>query len=181
MHPASWLGIAFLRGSRDSMYDSLVMDATQGPWVHSEVLLARGSQVRAYSAFSSVGGFVPSPSLHCGPEWAIVRFPLAADGGYERAYAVILQILSSSLPYNYCDLWQCCIGLLLPLEADLDCHAPSTWTRGVYCSQVSLLILRRLIRSGLVPASGVLRSRVDAVNSRGCSPNKLYRLLCGWI
>ena len=61
---------------------------------------------------------------------------------------------------------------------DLDCNNIQSWRRsGVFCSQVCLLIMRRLMLTDALPANPALRSHVQAVNSRGCSPNALYRLL----
>lgn len=176
--PVTWLGIAFLRGTAGDCGQRLVMDATLGPFVHTEVLLGRGSDVRAYSSFGNRGGFVPSPNRrHDGPWWCLVKFPLCPDGGYQRAYAVILQLIALALPYNENDLWQCCCKLFLPFEGDLDCSNPASWTGGVFCSQVALLLLRRFLRSGILPQDGRLQERLESFNSRGCSPNTLFSIL----
>jgi hypothetical protein len=68
--------------------------------------------------------------------------------------------------------------VLLPFESDLDCNNITSWRpSGVFCSQVCLLIMRRLAQTGTLQVSPGVKSHMLAVNSRGCSPNALYRLL----
>jgi hypothetical protein len=108
----------------------------------------------------------------------VLRFPLA-PGGYERAYALVLQLVSLGLPYNSSDLWLCCIKVALPFKPDLDCERPETWRDGgVFCSQAALLVVRRLARMGVLePLPQPQRALVESTNSRGCSPNALFSLL----
>lgn len=168
--------------------DRAVSLLTGGPYVHTEIMLADGrGGVRAYSACDNTSGFSPSDSfgahsrgLKC--RWTGVRYHLSSDLSYKKVYALILQIISMSLPYNKSDLWQCCIQVALPFEKDLDCENLATWhTTGVFCSQVALLVLRRLRRDGLIPAFSDTDNEVgrliERTNSRGCSPNQLYRIL----
>jgi hypothetical protein len=163
----------------------VVMRATWGPYVHSEIFVQKGADVRFYSASSPRGkGLIPSTRLSNGLPtdtgmWQVVRFPFVKQGGYEAAYALILQILAMQLPYNYHDLWQCGVKIMLPFEDDLDCDNLETWRNsGVFCSQVCLLILRRLARKGIIgPLHPSTTQRWEAPNSRGCSPNALYNLL----
>lgn len=182
-----WVGIAFRHAMPELRRDQVISFLTRGPFVHTEVMLMDGhGSVRAYSAFDGISGFTPSRPYHkVGPptaaptQWTTLAYPLAPDGGYERAYAIILQVLALALPYNTRDLWQCCFQAALPFEQDLDCAHPRTWAqRGVFCSQVALLLLRRLAREGLIAFPHIATAaRVEATNSRGCSPNQLFRLL----
>lgn len=141
----TFIGVAFMRGDSRILGDQVVMRATWGPFVHSEIFIQKGRDVRFYSASSPRGqGLVPSARLPGLPmpdkKWELVRFPLRQPGGYEAAYAVILQILAMQLPYNNHDLWQCCMKLMLPFEQDLDCDNLDTWRpSGVFCSQVGLV------------------------------------------
>lgn len=178
--PPTWLAIAFLRGDPHTQRDRMITRFTQGPYVHTEIILAKGDDMRAYSSFEGVGGLVP-----CTPksvraldrQWASVWFPLL-PGGYEKAYALILRILATTVPYNTLDLWQCCIKVCLPFEKDLDCGRPEEWApRGVFCSQVALLFLRQLTRCGTVALSPDQTALVETTNSRGCSPNTLFKIL----
>lgn len=197
----SFIGVAFLRGNTHVIGDQVVMKATWGPFVHTEIFIQKEGDVRFYSASSPLGeGLVPSArlrdlttstNLHTlmqkgstginrTDKWEIVSFPLSPNGGYEVAYALILQILSMQLPYNSRDLWQCCVQVMLPFESDLDCDNLDTWRKsGVFCSQVCLLILRRLARRGLVALDLENRQyqNLQTVNSRGCSPNSLFNIL----
>lgn len=179
-----WVGIAFRHATPGRRRDQIISFLTGGPFVHAEVLLtSRSGAIRGYSAYDGVSGFTPSqPYRDVGgaTQWTTLAYPLAPDGGYEKAYALVLQVLALSLPYNSRDLWQCCFQAALPFEQDLDCAQPGTWKArgGVFCSQVALLLLRRLARDGLIvfPHADV-GTRVEATNSRGCSPNQLFRLL----
>jgi hypothetical protein len=82
------------------------------------------------------------------------------------------------LPYNARDLWQCCVPVMLPFEGDMDCQRVETWRRtGVFCSQLCLLLLRRLVLAGAVRLPPRSAGLVLGTNSRGCSPNSLHRML----
>ena len=173
------LGVAFRHALPGSTPDRVISTLTWGPYVHTELWLDRGdgSKPRTYASFRGYSGFTPSVVEDPRP-WKVVRFPLQ-PGGYERVYAVFLQLIALSLPYNERDLWQCCIQVALPFEADLDCERPETWGAlgGVFCSQAALLVLRRLWRAGVVRLPPEQAALVETTHSRGCSPNALYHLL----
>ena len=183
---STYVGVAFLRGSPHSIAERFIMEATGGPYVHTEFILQSGADVRLYTAANiargdRVGGFMPSARLRTLPDparWEIVRFPVT-PAAYAATYALVLQLLSMQLPYNARDLWQCCVKLMLPFERDLDCNRVDTWrSSGVFCSQVCLLLLRRLAGQGLLPClEPRTAADLDRVNSRGCSPNTLHRLV----
>ena len=179
---APWLGLAFLRAKPGVPRDHFMSTMTWGPFVHTEVLLARDEgDVRAYASFDGVSGFTPSrhsPYSYRTDEWVVLRFRLS-PGGYERAYALVLQLVALGLPYNSRDLWLCCVKVALPFKPDLDCERPETWRDGgVFCSQAALLVLRRLARTGVLrPLPSSQRALVESTNSRGCSPNALFALL----
>jgi hypothetical protein len=174
------LGVAFRRALPGSAPDRLISTLTWGPYVHTELWLDRGdgSRPRTYASFRGVSGFTPSVVFSDPGAWSVARYPLP-PGGYERVYALLLQLLALNLPYNERDLWQCCIQVALPFEKDLDCERPETWgaSGGVFCSQAALLVLRRLGRAGILRLPPEQAALVEATHSRGCSPNALHRLL----
>lgn len=178
------LSIAFMSGDWGRFDDRVIMSATRGPFVHTEVLLACGGRVRAYASLGNSGFTVSAskhherPSAPGGRAWHLVHFPLR-QGAYKPVYALLLQLLALNLPYNSWDTWQCCIQLMLPFERDLDCSDPESWrASGLFCSQACLLILRRLGRMGALARPELVDwAALGATNSRGCSPNELYRLL----
>lgn len=185
---APFVGVAFLRGDPYFMRDGLVMQSTGGPFVHTEFVLGWGQDVRCYTAFGAPGrndpvnGFVPSRrtiGLPDGPRWEVVTFPVrggAAD--YWRAYAFVLQLVAMRVPYNYQDLWQCCVKIALPYERDVDCDVPASWQRhGVFCSQACLLLLRAMVRKRIISLPQDISLSVERTNSRGCSPNALHHML----
>lgn len=177
------IGVAFARGDPHSWGDALIMDTTGGPFVHSEIILQNGKDVRSYTAvkyphpcsessFCTTGRRLPLPS-----NWEVVKFPVT-EGAYKSAYAAVLQLMAMQLPYNSRDLWQCCFKLMLPFEKDYDCQNLATWRpNGVFCSQACLLLLRRLAVQGKLGMPPGLVLRLSSINSRGCSPNTLHRLL----
>jgi hypothetical protein len=173
------LTIAFLRGDPNSANDRLVMDTTGGPFVHTEVLLAPTTgRPRAYSSFAGIGGVVPLAPHAYGPEWEFVSYPLSQQG-FCSLYGMVLAMIAANPPYNSRDLWQCCIPLFLPFEADLDCATPSTWAGGVFCSQMACLLIRRACRTGHIHVPHTARCTLEADNTRGCSPNALFAILTG--
>jgi hypothetical protein len=175
------VGILSLRGNPRLWGDMLVMESTGGPFVHSEIFLQNGRDVRTYTAVQyphpcSDSAFCPTGRrFPLSSQWETIRFPVT-EAAYKAAYAIILQLMALQLPYNSRDLWQCCIKIMLPFEKDLDCNNLPSWCKqGVFCSQACLLILRRLAAGGFLH----LPRGVDLahVNSRGCSPNSLHALL----
>jgi len=185
----SFVGVAFRRGLQSSIGDEVVMQSTGGPYVHSEFILGRAGDIRCYTACGSnrwhrepVEGFIPvrrMQSLQPAPGWDVVTFPLN-DGrhGYNAVYAFILQLVAAQTPYNHADLWQCCVKAMLPFERDVRCEQPDSWReRGVFCSQACLLLLRHLSRQGCITLPVHVRDAMERVNSRGCSPNSLFRLV----
>lgn len=175
------LGVAFRRGSSHSWNDLLVMESTGGPYVHTELFLQSGERSRFYTSYDAsrrpcaitcTSRRLPLPS-----NWEAVRFPISART-YKTAYALILQLMTLPIPYNHHDLWQCAVPVILPFERDLDCMDPVSWTGpGVFCSQFCLLVLRRLVAQGVLHAEPLVRRRLYAGNSRGCSPNALHQIL----
>ena len=176
-----YVGIAFRRGLAHDWHDLLVMESTRGPFVHTEMFLQRGKASRFYTSVESERrphAITPTRrSLPLPPNWEAVRFPVTA-GGYKIAYALLLQLMSLPIPYNSADLWQCAMPLLLPFERDLDCMDLPSWTApGVFCSQMCMLVLRRLAMQRVVHVSPMQMQGLLATNSRGCSPNALHRLV----
>ena len=171
-----WIGVAFRRGSYQSIWEAFIMSSTGGPFVHTELLLGCGSHVQAFTSLEGVGGFVQSRNQHNRCNWVTVGIPVSRQV-YERAAGMCREMLPLSMQYNWFDLWQCCVKIMLPYESDLDCHRPSSWQSGVFCSQLCLLFLRRMAREGAFPFKRQLGAQMEMVNSRGCSPNQLYGIL----
>ncbi len=176
-----YLGVAFRRGSPKDWHDLLVMETTRGPYVHSELFLQRGKASRFYTSIDNPNrpcAITPTTRrLPLPANWEALRFPVS-QRGYKAAYALILQLMTLPIPYNSHDLWQCAIPLMLPYESDLDCMNPLSWAgAGVFCSQLCILVLRRLAMQGVVHAEPSLLQALVATNSRGCSPNALHQLL----
>lgn len=181
--PGLYVGVAFLRGSPQTWGDTLIMRSTAGPFVHTEFFLQDGGRSRFYTSVDVPPGTFPSAIMPTGTrlplssEWEAVRFPVDRSG-YKAAYALMLELISLPIPYNSRDLWQCAVKVMLPFEQDLDFARPATWVRpGVFCSQLCLLLLRRLVAMGHVAPPPASISPLFGRNSRGCSPNDLYRLL----
>jgi hypothetical protein len=183
-----FVGVAFYRGNPRYLADNFIMQSTGGPFVHTEFLLGKKGDIRFYTACGAPGrrdihdGFVPTrrmTSLPMASDWDVVTIPIiGGHQGYNRAYAVILRLLALQIPYNYADLWQCCVKLMLPYEKDVQCEDPNSWrSHGVFCSQACLLLVRSLSRTGIIALNPSVALVVDGTNSRGCSPNALHRIL----
>ena len=171
-----WLGFAFRAGRVKKLEDDVIMGATFGWWVHCELVLGHGEEGKAYGAYQGVGGFQRSCHVHEPGEWSVFAMPLK-DSKYCQSH--VLYLLTLGLPYNYSDLWQCCVKAILPFETELDCDKPWEWGHqgGLFCSQAALLVLRHFIRKGAVEAPAGMSHLVEATHSRGCSPNTLHGLL----
>jgi hypothetical protein len=172
----TFLGIAFFKGSQHSAWDSLVRASTHGPYVHTELFLVGNGFTSSYGAFHGIGGFLPSRNKYHPDSWDTLIFPLSVSG-YDHALLLASQLTLQGIPYNTRDLWQCCVKCILPFEKDVDCQSPSSWAKGVFCSQACLLFMRCLARRGLLPLHTGLRQRMEFTNSRGCSPNDLFKML----
>lgn len=184
-----FMGVAFRRGCLKSVGDDVVMQGTWGPYVHSEFVLGKNSSdIRCYTACSSPDsskyreGFLSTQrwtSLTPPEGWEVIIFPINEGmTGYRKAYALILQLLSLHIPYNYKDLWQCCVKAVLSHEKDVVCTDAKDWQRhGVFCSQACLLLLRQFANQNLITLSVHAQTLVSTINSRGCSPNCLYRII----
>jgi hypothetical protein len=177
------IGVAFLRGSPGAWRDTLIARSTAGPFVHTELFLQHGADSRFYTSVDVPPNTFPCAIMPTGSRlplsaaWETVQFPVTPRG-YSAAYALLLELMSLPIPYNSRDLWQCAIKVMLPLEQDLDFMRPAAWVRqGVFCSQMCLLVLRRLVAQGHILAPAGRLGPLFALNSRGCSPNDLYRLL----
>lgn len=186
--PRPFVGVAFLRGDPAHLGENLVMQGTGGPFVHAEFVLGKGRDVRCYTACGAPGrrdvqdGFVPTRrmvGLPRAPQWDVITFPIQGGlQGYNRAYAIVLQLIAMHIPYNYTDLWQCCVKLMLPYEEDVQCDDPASWrNRGVFCSQACLLLVRCLARKQIISLPHGVDLLVNSTNSRGCSPNALHRIM----
>lgn len=179
-HP-HWVGVAFLKGEVLKPYDALIMASTLGRFVHTELLVGQGANCRAYSSYNYTdvqSGFTQSINAFDPKNWEILTVPMTSS---EHAQALALQLLDAQLPYNEHDLWQCCVKAMLPFESEVDCDSVQTWKpRGVFCSQMCLLVLRHLLHCGVFDKNAVpsdLQHNLHAVHSRGCSPNMLHALL----
>ena len=181
MYPC--LAIAFQHGDARKAGDDLIMLGTWGAWVHTELILVHSPG--RFESFAALDTGRPTPGagfarsarrdFSSSPLWRVYVFPvldLAACQG------VLVHTLSCGLAYNSKDLWECCVEFVLPMvQNDLDCERPESWSRGVFCSQVALLLLRRMQRVNAIAAPPSMRAAIERVHSRGCSPNYLQSLL----
>jgi hypothetical protein len=182
------VGIVFMRGNPSAMGDNVIMQATWGPFVHTEFLMMDSHNTKTYTALGAfnrrdqISGFTRTEILECaaiGPHLITMNIPVEHGlAGYNKVKSFIMQLLTERIPYNYKDLWQCCFKALLSYEEDVACSDPKSWKdHGVFCSQACLLILRWLCREGLVKLPDVTRDLIESTHSRGCSPNTLFRIM----
>ena len=169
-----WLGIAFNRGKLGNINHDIIMSSTWGPWVHCEVIVGKDEVGTAYGAFEHVGGFLRSQNVHDPRDWSVFVTPVSS---LMPLQAAVVRMVDLGIKYNTSDLWQCCIKTLLPFETELDCHRPESWKNGVFCSQVALLMLRRMSDENVVSLPTPMTHMLHSVHSRGCSPNTLFNLV----
>lgn len=174
----SWVGVAFKIGSFSSAYETLIMGSTFGQFVHCELVIGDGMMSDVFASYHGSLGFMRSCEEYDPRLWVVLYMPLKS---IKNAKALSLQLLDLQIPYNYTDLWQCCVKAMLPFESELDCTNPETWKQGVFCSQMCLLYLRFLMRVGDIEVCEQLQHHLESVHSRGCSPNMLYSILSAFI
>jgi hypothetical protein len=188
-----FVGVAFRLGDPRNLQDEFVMQTTGGPLIHSEFMLGRPFDIRCYTACSFMqqgsvqvareSGFTPSRRFTRLPTradgWECICFPLKGGAPeYKAVYSMVLQLIAMQLPYNYKDLWQCCSKAMLPFERDVDFLNTAEWkASGVFCSQMCVLLLRKLDAQGVIELAPACRQPVYTINSRGCSPNRLFHIL----
>jgi hypothetical protein len=90
-------------------------------------------------------------------------------------------------PQTWQVLWHVLTGLFVPggsrggedtgIGADYNPEKPETWTRGVHCSQLVLLFLKRCVLRGALPIPPQQRDRFLRIHSFTCLPARLRALL----
>jgi len=174
----AWIGVAFRKGSLSTWFDDMIMVGTLGSFVHCELLLGQDHYADAYSSYCDQEtnlGFTRSREDFNNKHWVVLSFPLSDA---KKAQALSLSLLDNPIPYNYKDLWQCCLGVALPFEQEIDCTNMEHWKKGVFCSQMCLLFMRNLhLNDSLKLNHQGYEYNLKHIHSRGCSPNFLYGFL----
>lgn len=179
--------IAFIKIPLFKQFDSTCVSLMQGgdPTYHAEVWF--GENVVQLGATSSGVALYSLPRQDS--VWEIVKLPFKDT---ELAFRLCVDIVRScnrkgihyqehfwqNLECGVCravcgrdlaDRWVC--------GDDYDEERPDTWTRGVHCSQVVLLFLKRCVRHGVLPASAGERLFFLRTYSHTCLPKQLRGLL----
>jgi len=173
----TWIGVAFQRGVFSDWYHDLIMIGTLGSYVHCELLLGDGMYADAFASYYDTNlseGFMRSKEYYDPREWVVLSYPVS---DLIKAHALCVFLLDAKIPYNTRDLWQCCVGLALPFEQEIDCTQPSHWKKGVFCSQMCLLFMRYMHLQNNIKINSVCEHHLKHIHSRGCSPNSLYAFL----
>ena len=116
----------------------------------------------------------------CNASHCMMVVPVAADQ-FERASTYLCDLCNNGgVAYNYSDLCLCTMPAALVEAIYPDHLAPYPIPRTVFCSQAGVLMLKSAFdsahRSLYQHPSAVARALVG-VNSRACSPMRLYTLL----
>ena len=169
-----WVGVAFKKGDMHNFEDNVVMLTTGGNYVHCEIIVGDETQGKAFTSYRGVGGFVHTQyCAHLPPEWEMFYFPLqeiAKPTTYARETA------QCGIRYNLMGQWRCLLQMKNARE--LDCMKPQEWRNGVFCSQMVLLFLRRLVLSGLILAQNKCTAQIRTFPSMTCTPTILRQMLC---
>ena len=167
--------VAMRKASLSIWSDAVIELATFSTIVHSEVWVLEEAQQKqlAYAAFDDADPcftqrVAPTDSCH----WVLLRIPVSVEN-VPRAHSFLQDIRNANLQYRL--PWECgCPQFLLhELENDLDCNRPDTWG-SVFCSQATLLFLRRCACANLIT---VPTAPLFEADSNGVSPAQLYRTL----
>lgn len=167
------LCVAFQKGTFTNIYHDVIMGSTWGRFVHCEILF----EGKAYAAYEGISGFMASQErMFPKDKWTVLSLDVLDR---EKVHGIILHTLGCNIPYNRHDLWQCVLPGGVYVSAELNYNSPETWTKGVFCSQVVLLLLKRMLECDCVR----MDRQLMAIYSRSCSPNTLFHVLksMGWV
>ena len=179
-HHSLMIYLAFRIGKLASPDDCFVMFATQGAFVHVELLVqnkkrtkavACGAWDKTYPSFQA-----RDPKLYMRQSnYVFLALPLVHEQE-NIALDYLASLVNSNLPYS--TGWECVLPETVVdwIENDVDVNAPpSTWKQGVFCSQIALLFLRKMVLQGVLDKASW--GEVLTMHSRHCSPTILYNLL----
>ena len=163
--------LALRRACMKYPFDVLIEMCTFSDLVHSEIRLGPSCSYAAYRG--SVPCFLeatPVPTPH--PDWVVFVIPVT---DFETAANFVHEIRDAKLPYRFpwdCGVPQC---VLREVDTDLDCTKPTTWG-SIFCSQSSLLFLRRCAKQGILPTT-LDTAPLYKYDSNGVSPAHIYDIL----
>ena len=162
--------LALRRACMKYPFDVLIEMCTFSDLVHSEIRLGPSCSYAAYRG--SVPCFLeatPVPTPH--PDWVVFVIPVT---DFKTAESFVRDIRRAKLPYRF--PWECVVPqcVLREVDTDLDCTKPTTWG-SIFCSQSSLLFLRRCAKQGMLP--GLDTGPLFADDSKGVSPARIYNIL----
>ena len=164
--------IAIRRASHRYSFETVIELCTFSDLVHSEIRVGSNS----YAAYSGCNPcfLQGNAQVHPHPNWIVFRIPIS---DVAKACRFIDDIKDAHLPYR--TPWECLVpqACLHEVETDLDCTQPCTWGK-IFCSQGSLLFLRRCAMECLLPHIDVPRTHpLFTLDSDGVSPAQLYEIL----
>lgn len=106
-------------------------------------------------------------------DWSLLAIPLSCEE-YENAQNYLGRLRDAKVHYNYADLAMVLAPkfLVQSLMPDVE---PGCIPSHVFCSQAALLVLKNALMQK--DRSDRLPEILAGVNSRTCTPNRLYRIL----
>ena len=146
------------RKSDGTTYENMVSTFT-GQFVHVDLIIEN----RAYTAY--VGeSFSENDVDPNNPLYEYLEFPVTKDE--EQAVKTwVCKLVEDKVPYNNSDIVYCVLPSLYMPDTD---HEK---VKAVFCSQVIVLALRAFVDNE------ELQKKLAKINSRTCSPQKLYGVL----
>lgn len=155
------------------------------PVVHAGICL--GDNV-AFLAIGDGVNLYQQPSSFC--TWDMCELPFTdVDLGVRIVVLTVLECWEYEVQYN-CHVLENIEHMLCRLmskehkecdvdtSGDYDFDSPQTWTKGVQCSQLTLLVLKRCVKHGALEiADATLKEKFMGVYSHTCCPGFLHRLV----
>ena len=170
-HGVDTVYLALRRACMKYPFDLLVETCTFSDLVHSEIRLGPSWSYAAYRGTTPCFRKArPDPIPH--PDWIVFIIPVT---DFPTVKIFIQDIRAAKLPYRFpwgCGVPQC---VLREVDTDLDCTRPNTWG-SIFCSQSSLLFLRRCAQQGILPPT-LDTAPLFAYDSKGVSPARIYAIL----
>jgi len=172
---ATSVRVAFFRGSWLHASDAAIMLYERlSREVHAEVWFHDVSFSVYCNACPTMRVRALDSSDADGSEWDSIEIPVT---DHRRALQILMEMKRSPAPYHI-NVMECALPkrFVDAIEEDEDCMHPEQWS-GLFCSQFALLFVRRCALEGILGVSHSRCAILWSVNSKGCLPARLWRIL----
>ena len=142
---------------------------------HSEIIFEHNHQQYAFSTFEKTKYCISCKQFYHDPDyWHLIQLPISNPNLALR----FLEDSCHSLTSYRINVFECAMPktILDLFDSDLDCSDSSNW-KYMFCSQFSLLFIRRCLLSNILLIPKEKHWLLWSVNSKGCLPSRLQIIM----